>query len=169
MAIEERIAAHAEEILGSDRPDTLRAYGTLAYSYWRAGRTKQAIAIEECIAADMERILGADHPDTLTARYNLPASYAQPGRRRMNSRSRTPPHSQVPGLATTVEPSPMVARPTVGRRLEPVDVVGNGPTCSGRSPAGVRLLHVSPATSGDRHGHHDVARGADRSRRGLAQ
>ena len=49
--------------LGPDHSYTLRARGNLAFSYWSAGRTGEAITIEERVAADTERLLGPDDPD----------------------------------------------------------------------------------------------------------
>ena len=71
IAIEERVAAARERVLGPEHPDTLTARGNLAASYRLAGRTGEAIAIEERVAAARERVLGPEHPDTLTARGNL--------------------------------------------------------------------------------------------------
>ena len=76
----ERPAADAARILGPEHPDTLTARASLAFSYWQAGRTADAITIEEQVTANRTRILGPEHPDTLTARGNLAASYYQAGR-----------------------------------------------------------------------------------------
>ena len=70
IAIEERVAAARERVLGPEHPDTLAARANLAASYQSAGRTGEAIAIEERVAAARERVLGPEHPDTLTARAN---------------------------------------------------------------------------------------------------
>ena len=80
IAIEERVAAARERVLGPEHPDTLTARGNLSASYRLAGRTGEAIAIEERVAAARERVLGPEHPDTLTARGNLSASYRLAGR-----------------------------------------------------------------------------------------
>jgi tetratricopeptide (TPR) repeat protein len=64
----------------SENPDTLRAWASLAASYWSAGRTPEAIELQERVLTDRERILGDEHPDTLTARNNLAASYRSAGR-----------------------------------------------------------------------------------------
>ncbi|MFD7416190.1 tetratricopeptide repeat protein, partial [Kitasatospora purpeofusca] len=55
-------ATKAEELLGDDHPATLTARGSLATSYWQAGRTSEAIVIEERVLADRARLLGDDHP-----------------------------------------------------------------------------------------------------------
>ncbi|MFD5081687.1 tetratricopeptide repeat protein [Kitasatospora sp. NPDC058406] len=75
-----RLAADAERLLGNDHPETLTSRSNLAFSYWQAGRTGEAIVIEEQVLADRERILGHDHPDTLFSRSNLARSYQQAGR-----------------------------------------------------------------------------------------
>ena len=72
--------AHARAIARRRTPRTLTAAGNLAFAYWSAGRTGEAIEIEERVLADRERILGAEHPDTLTARANLAISYWSAGR-----------------------------------------------------------------------------------------
>ncbi|MFI6154676.1 tetratricopeptide repeat protein [Kitasatospora sp. NPDC051170] len=74
------LAADAERLLDDDHRDTLTARAQLAFCYWRAGRTDEAIVIEERVVADRERVLGDAHPDTLNARNNLAASYEQAGR-----------------------------------------------------------------------------------------
>ncbi|MEK2494789.1 FxSxx-COOH system tetratricopeptide repeat protein [Kitasatospora purpeofusca] len=76
----QHLTAVAERLLGGDHPSTLAARGNLATSYWRAGRTAEAIRIEERVVADCEHVLGRDHPETLTARTNLAASYRREGR-----------------------------------------------------------------------------------------
>jgi len=70
----------ANNLLGPDHPDTLRARGSLAWSYSLAGRTADEIPIQEAVVADRERILGPDHPDTLRARGSLAKSYWSAGR-----------------------------------------------------------------------------------------
>ncbi|MEI5100926.1 tetratricopeptide repeat protein [Streptomyces sp. PmtG] len=70
----------SERMLGGEHPDTLTARANLASSYWRAGRTGEAIELLERVVADRERLLGGEHPDTLTARGNLASSYWQAGR-----------------------------------------------------------------------------------------
>jgi hypothetical protein len=75
-----KMAADAARLLGPEHPHTLTAQASLAFSYWQAGRTAEAIAIEEQVAADFERLLGPEHPDTLAARANLAVSYWQAGR-----------------------------------------------------------------------------------------
>ncbi|WP_344430678.1 tetratricopeptide repeat protein, partial [Streptomyces lavendulocolor] len=71
---------NAEHLLGDDHLDTLTARASLAFSYWQAGRTGEAITIEERAVAESQRLLGDDHPDTLTTRANLATSYQQAGR-----------------------------------------------------------------------------------------
>ncbi len=66
--------------LGPDHSYTLRALGNLAFSYWSAGRTGEAITIEERVAADTERLLGPDDPDALISWGNLAESYRSAGR-----------------------------------------------------------------------------------------
>jgi tetratricopeptide (TPR) repeat protein len=70
----------SQRILGPDHPDTITARANVASSYWRAGRTTDAITIEERVLADSERLRGADHSDTIRARNNLATSYQQAGR-----------------------------------------------------------------------------------------
>ncbi|MCB0975558.1 MAG: tetratricopeptide repeat protein, partial [Actinobacteria bacterium] len=45
-------------------PNTLRARGNLATSYWSAGRTNDAIELMEQVVASAPDVLGADHPHT---------------------------------------------------------------------------------------------------------
>ncbi len=73
-------SGRAESLLGPEHPATLTASAALAFAYWAAGRTVEAIAIEEQVLADRERLLGAAHPATLTARNNLASSYQSAGR-----------------------------------------------------------------------------------------
>lgn len=80
LAVDERVLADTERLLGHQHPDTLRARANLAASYQQAGRTNDAIAIRERVLADRERLLGDEHPDTITARANLAVSYRQAGR-----------------------------------------------------------------------------------------
>ncbi|MFH8939528.1 tetratricopeptide repeat protein, partial [Streptomyces griseosporeus] len=74
------MAESAKRLLGNDHPETLTARVNLAFSYWLAGRTNEAIAIEEQVVASRERVVGGDHPSTLIARANLASSYQQAGR-----------------------------------------------------------------------------------------
>ena len=69
-----------ERLLGREHPDMLTARANLAFCYWQAGRTGEAITMEEAVLADSERLLGTEHLDTLTARANLASSYQQAGR-----------------------------------------------------------------------------------------
>ena len=70
----------AERRLGAEHPQTLKARGNLARSYWSAGRTDDAISTGEAVLADYERLLGAEHTDTLKARAGLASSYWSAGR-----------------------------------------------------------------------------------------
>ena len=71
---------HAARLLGADHPRTLRARSQLAWAYWQAGRTEEAIGLEERLLADYERIHGPEHQNTIGARANLAGSYFQAGR-----------------------------------------------------------------------------------------
>lgn len=70
IAIEERVAAARERVLGPEHPDhpvqpgTVTARGNLAAQYQSAGRTDEAIAIEERVAAARERVLHLDQTRT---------------------------------------------------------------------------------------------------------
>ncbi|MGI9100160.1 MAG: FxSxx-COOH system tetratricopeptide repeat protein [Solirubrobacteraceae bacterium] len=72
--------ACAQQLLGPEHPDTLRAGALLVDSYRWTGRTGEAVELGEHTLADYERILGPEHPDTLTAGTILAASYAMAGR-----------------------------------------------------------------------------------------
>ncbi|MFE9428159.1 tetratricopeptide repeat protein [Kitasatospora sp. NPDC006697] len=74
------IAGDAQRLLGQEHADSLSARSLLAFSYWQARRTDDAITIEEQVLADYERMLGPKHPNALTARTNLAASYRRAGR-----------------------------------------------------------------------------------------
>ncbi|HEX2810430.1 MAG TPA: tetratricopeptide repeat-containing protein, partial [Kineosporiaceae bacterium] len=80
IALEERVLADRERLLGPEHPDTLTVRANLASSYSSAGRTAEAIALQEQALAEAERLLGPEHPDTLTARGNLASSYGSAGR-----------------------------------------------------------------------------------------
>ena len=80
IAVDERVLADRERLLGDEHPDTLLARANLAASYHQAGRTDDAIAIQERVLADRERLLGDEHPDTLRVRANLAVSSQQAGR-----------------------------------------------------------------------------------------
>jgi GTPase SAR1 family protein len=69
--IAQRAVTAAKRTLGAEHPETLTARGNLAFSYWSAGRTGEAIELQERVLDDRERILGAEHPDTVAAREAL--------------------------------------------------------------------------------------------------
>ncbi|MFI0998681.1 FxSxx-COOH system tetratricopeptide repeat protein [Streptomyces galbus] len=79
VALDERVLADRERLLGPDHPDTVRARGSLADSYSDAGRVQEALDLRERVLADRERLLGPHHPDTLRARINLADSYSDAG------------------------------------------------------------------------------------------
>jgi tetratricopeptide (TPR) repeat protein len=62
-------------VAAPDDPILLTRKANLAFSYWSAGRTAEAIPLEERILADRERILGPHHLSTLRSRANLAISY----------------------------------------------------------------------------------------------
>lgn len=70
----------AGALLGPHHPHTVTARANLAFSFWQAGRTKEAIAVEEEVFADRKRLLGPNHPHTIEALANLAVSYRQDGR-----------------------------------------------------------------------------------------
>jgi tetratricopeptide (TPR) repeat protein len=82
LDVAQRQLAVSERLLSPDHPNTLTARANLAFSYWLAGRTQEAIELEERVLADRERLLGSDHPATLTTRNNLASSYQSAGRTR---------------------------------------------------------------------------------------
>jgi tetratricopeptide (TPR) repeat protein len=75
-----RASARAQQILGPEHPDALRARGKLAVSYLGAGRIEEAIDVGEQVLADCERILDPDHPDRITTRASLAQFYWDAGR-----------------------------------------------------------------------------------------
>ncbi|MYR15506.1 tetratricopeptide repeat protein, partial [Streptomyces sp. SID724] len=74
IALETRVLADREEILGARNPDTLSVRSNLAFSFHAIGRVEEAMALREAVLADREEVLGGRHPDTLSARVNLAAS-----------------------------------------------------------------------------------------------
>jgi tetratricopeptide (TPR) repeat protein len=76
----ETAVALARQHLDPDEPIRISLMSDLAYAYWSAGRTNEAISIEELVVADTERLLGPDHFNTLIARGNLATSYRSAGR-----------------------------------------------------------------------------------------
>jgi tetratricopeptide (TPR) repeat protein len=70
----------AQQILGPEHPDTLRAAALLAGSYRYAGRTSEAIELGDRVLADCERILGPEHFRTLSAATMLAVAYWDAGR-----------------------------------------------------------------------------------------
>ncbi|MFE4998624.1 tetratricopeptide repeat protein [Streptomyces mirabilis] len=76
----EQVVADHERLLGAEHPDTLTARNNLGASYWRAGRTGEAIPLLEQVVADHERLQGTQHPNTLMARTNLAHAYHKAGR-----------------------------------------------------------------------------------------
>ncbi|MFI1016135.1 tetratricopeptide repeat protein [Streptomyces sp. NPDC020965] len=72
------VATRSEHLFGTKHPDTLITRLNLALSYWRAGRTQEAITLQEQVLADCERILGPDHPDTASADRALVIWRAEP-------------------------------------------------------------------------------------------
>jgi tetratricopeptide repeat protein len=70
----------AQQNLGPDHPDTLRAAAVLAGSYRYAGRTSEAVELGERVLVDCERILGPEHSRTLSAATMLALAYWDAGR-----------------------------------------------------------------------------------------
>jgi serine/threonine-protein kinase len=62
IALERRILASHERMLGPDHPNTLMAHGSLASLMNAAGRYKKALAEAELTLAGQRRVLGDDHP-----------------------------------------------------------------------------------------------------------
>jgi tetratricopeptide (TPR) repeat protein len=63
------------ELLGEDHPNTLRAMGNLAWTYYKLGQFMQA---EELCAGTLEKhrkLRGEDHPDTIQIMRNLALAY----------------------------------------------------------------------------------------------
>jgi len=69
-----------EWMQGTDHPDTLGSWNSLAMSYLTAGQPAKAIPLYKRTLADCERVLGANHPNTLRSRNNLAMSYQAAGR-----------------------------------------------------------------------------------------
>ncbi|KAJ7830390.1 hypothetical protein B0H13DRAFT_1492959, partial [Mycena leptocephala] len=64
-----------EQLFGADHPDTLRAMGNLAVTYYELGRYQEAEPLESIVLEKRKQLLGADHPHTLLAMTNLAATY----------------------------------------------------------------------------------------------
>jgi serine/threonine-protein kinase len=62
IALERRILASHERLLGPDHPDTLMAHGSLASLLDNAGEYAQALAEAKLTLAGQRRVLGPDHP-----------------------------------------------------------------------------------------------------------
>ena len=60
-----RASALAQRVLGPAHPATLTARGSVALSYWAAGRIDESLVLGQQLLADRERLLGDEHPDTL--------------------------------------------------------------------------------------------------------
>ncbi|MFE7559936.1 tetratricopeptide repeat protein [Kitasatospora sp. NPDC057500] len=88
----QHLAADAERLLGDEHPDTLTALGSLAASYWQAGRTGEAIGIKE----------------------RRPSRRGVPGGEAREATRRQPPDSRAP--APLGDPTSRVARSTQLRR-----------------------------------------------------
>ncbi|MGW6688740.1 tetratricopeptide repeat protein [Streptomyces sp. NPDC054961] len=70
----------AEQLLGTDHPDTHIARANLAVTYSSLGRYDEALQLKQRVLTARERILGDDHPDTHLARANLAVTYSSLGR-----------------------------------------------------------------------------------------
>lgn len=62
IALERRILASHERLLGPDHPDTLMAHGSLASLLDKAGEYAQALDEAKLTLAGQRRVLGPDHP-----------------------------------------------------------------------------------------------------------
>jgi serine/threonine-protein kinase len=62
IALERRILASHERMLGPDHPNTLMAHGSLASLMNAAGQYREALAEAELTLAGQRRVLGDDHP-----------------------------------------------------------------------------------------------------------
>jgi tetratricopeptide (TPR) repeat protein len=71
LAYWQALAADAEQRLGPEHADTMRARDHLASAFLAAGRADEAIRLSEGIAEVRTATLGPDHPDTLAARDGL--------------------------------------------------------------------------------------------------
>ncbi|PSL52708.1 tetratricopeptide repeat protein [Saccharothrix carnea] len=69
----------AEDRLGPDHPDTLRARWYLAYWRGETGDTAGAVAELEALLIDQHRVLGPDDPDTLDTRNDLASGRGETG------------------------------------------------------------------------------------------
>jgi tetratricopeptide (TPR) repeat protein len=65
---------------GQGHRDTLLARGSLALTFRREGRLKEAATLQVEVMEAMERLLGAEHPDTLRIMSELALTYLYQGR-----------------------------------------------------------------------------------------
>lgn len=67
-------------VLGAEHPDTLISIASLALTYWKQGRWKEAEQLNISVIETSKRVLGVEHPDTLTMIGNLASIYRDQGR-----------------------------------------------------------------------------------------
>jgi tetratricopeptide (TPR) repeat protein len=75
-----RALAYAQQLLGSEHPDTLRAATILTHSYRHVGRITEAIELGERTFAARNRVLGEQHPATLSTGMIVVLCYWYAGR-----------------------------------------------------------------------------------------
>jgi tetratricopeptide (TPR) repeat protein len=80
IAVGEPLAAHLEQLLGADHPDTLNAQNSLAAAYHAAGRVEEAIPLFQQTLIGRQRLLGPNHPDAMNSQNNLAAAYQDANR-----------------------------------------------------------------------------------------
>lgn len=74
------VAKDAEQVLGKNHPETLRAFAHVAVALANSGKNVEAIALFEPLIGQRTAVLGADHPDILMMRMNYGVSLRAVGR-----------------------------------------------------------------------------------------
>ncbi|KAJ7251999.1 P-loop containing nucleoside triphosphate hydrolase protein [Mycena rebaudengoi] len=66
--------------LGNEHSDTLVAMSNLAATYWKLGKSRDALELDIAVLEKRKLILGTEHPDTLSSMSRLAATYWKLGK-----------------------------------------------------------------------------------------
>ena len=78
--LQNKVLDARNRILGVEHPDTSRAIGNLATTYYSLGKYTEAEKLEIQVLDAGNRILGVEHPDTIHAMTNLAITYQYLGK-----------------------------------------------------------------------------------------